>query len=298
MMRYFITGASGWIGGATAAALIAAGHEVTGLARSDESARALESAGVTPLRGELRDLDVLARGAAASDGVVHLGFIHDFSDFAAAGRVEHAAVTALGDALAGSDRPLIVASGMAGAVSGRPLVETDVSPMVGIDSPRGGSENLALGYAGRGVRAMAVRFAPTVHGAGDHGFTAELVRVARATGTAAYIGDGVNAWAAVHRTDAAAVVCGALEQGAAGERFHAAAEEGIATRDIAAAIGAGLGLPVTSVTTEDAAGHFGWIARFFATDMPASSVLTRERLGWAPTGPTLLDDLQAGRYFD
>jgi nucleoside-diphosphate-sugar epimerase len=291
-MRVFITGASGWIGSATAAALVAAGHEFTGLARSDASAAAVEAAGGTALRGELRDLDVLARGASEADAVVHLGFIHDFSDFAAAGRVEHAAVTALGDALAGSGRPLIVASGMAGgATPGQLLLETDASPYVGVDSARGGSENLALAYADRGVRGMAVRFAPTVHGAGDHGFLAELVRVARATGAAAYVGDGANRWAAVHRSDAAAVVRGALERGEAGDRFHAAGEEGVPTREIAEWIGAGIGVPVISVAPEEAAGHFGWIGRFFALDMVASSALTRQRLDWSPTGPTLRDDL-------
>jgi nucleoside-diphosphate-sugar epimerase len=296
-MRVFVTGASGWIGSAASAELRAAGHDVTGLARSDASAAALEAAGVTPVRGELRDLDILAAQAGASDAVVHLGFIHDFSDYDGAGRVERAAVTALGDALVGSDRPLVIASGVAGARPGHTLVETDESPFVGAESPRGGSERLALQYAERGVRAIAVRFAPTVHGTGDHGFTAVLVGIAREKGVSAYVGDGANVWPAVHRLDAAVVVRGALERGAAGSRFHAVAEEGVPTREIAEAIGAGLGLPVESVAPDESSAHFGWLGRFFSGDLRTSSALTRERLGWTPTHPTLIDDLESGAYF-
>lgn len=296
-MRIFITGASGWIGSAAAAELITAGHEITGLARSDASAAALVAAGVTPLRGDLRDTRALRAGAEAADGVLHLGFIHDFSDYVGAGRVERAAVMTLGDTLAGSDRPLVVASGVAGARPGHTLVETDASPFDSEESPRGGSENVALAYAERGVRAMAVRFAPTVHGPGDHGFVAELVRIARATGVSGYVGDGANVWPAVHRRDAASLVRRALEQGSAGSRFHAVAEEGVPTREIAEAIGRGLGIPVDSVAAEDATEHFGWLGRFFSGDLRTSSGLTREQLGWTPTHATLIDDLDSGVYF-
>ncbi len=296
-MRVFVTGASGWIGSAASAELIAAGHEVTGLARSDASVAALEAAGVTPLRGDLRDLDALRTGAESSDAVVHLGFIHDFSDYAGAGLVERDAVRALGDALTGTDRPLLVASGVAGARAGHTLVEADASPFHGEQTPRGGSENLALEYADRGVRAIAVRFAPTVHGEGDHGFAATLVAIAREKGAAAYIGDGANVWPAVHRLDAAVVVARALEEGAPGSRLHAIAEAGVPTKDIAEAIGRGLGVPVVSVSSEDAPDHFGWIARFFGADLRTSSARTRAALDWTPTHPTLLEDLDGGSYF-
>jgi nucleoside-diphosphate-sugar epimerase len=296
-MHIFITGASGWIGSAAAAELIAAGHEITGLARSDASADALVAAGIAPLRGDLRDTETLRAGAETADGVLHLGFIHDFSDYVGAGLVERAAVTTLGDALAGSDRPLVVASGVAGARPGHTLVETDASPFDTEESPRGGSENVALVYAERGVRAMAVRFAPTVHGSGDHGFMAELVRIARATGVSGYVGDGANVWPAVHRRDAASIVRRALEHGSAGSRFHAVAEEGVPTRDIAEAIGRGLGLAVEPVAAEDAADHFGWLGGFFSGDLRTSSTLTRRELGWSPTHPTLIEDLDSGVYF-
>lgn len=296
-MRIFITGASGWIGSASASELTAAGHEVSGLARSAESADALVAAGITPVRGELRDVDILTTAAAASEGVLHLGFIHDFSDYLGAGLVERAAVTALGDALAGSGRPLVIASGVAGARPGHTLVETEVSPFSGPESPRGGSENLALEYADRGVRAIAVRFAPTVHGPGDHGFTAALVGIAREKGVSAYVGDGSGVWPAVHRLDAAALVRSALEKGAPGSRFHAVAEEGVPTREIAEAIGRGLGLPVVSVSQDDAAQHFGWLGRFFGSDLRSSSALTRAELDWTPRHPTLVEDLDSGAYF-
>ncbi len=296
-MNIFVTGASGWIGSASSAELIAAGHRITGLARSDASAAALEAAGITPLWGDLQDIDTLRAGAEASDGVLHLGFIHDFSDYLGAGRVERAAVATMGDALAGSDRPFVIASGVAGARPGHTLIETEASPFSGEDSPRGGSENVALAYADRGVRAVAVRFAPTVHGAGDHGFMAELVRIARQKGVSGYVGDGENVWPAVHRLDAASAVRIAVERGAAGSRVHAVADEGVPTREIADAIGRGLGLPVVSVPAADATAQFGWLGRFFAGDMRTSSVLTRESLGWTPTHPTLIEDLDSGVYF-
>jgi nucleoside-diphosphate-sugar epimerase len=295
LMKVFITGATGWIGSAVAADLIAAGHTVTGLARSDANVDTLEAAGVRPHRGELHDLDSLRTGAADADAVIHFGNLHDFSDMAESGRVERAAVQTFGDELAGTDRALVVASGMAQAAGGI-LRETDASPHIGPDAPRGGAEHLALSLAERGVRPIAVRFAPTVHGAGDHGFIAHLTGIAREKGVAGYPGDGVNRWAAVHRLDAARLVRLALEQAEPATVVHAVAEEGIATRDIAAAMGAALGVPAASIAPEDVAAHFGWIGMFFGLDMTGSSALTRERFGWTPTQPTLLEDLASGAY--
>jgi nucleoside-diphosphate-sugar epimerase len=295
-MRIFITGASGWIGSAVVPELLGAGHQVVGLARSAESAGILEAAGVEPLAGSLDDLDSLRAGAKDADGVVHLAFKHDFADYAGAGRTERAAVEALGDVLAGSDRPFLLASGLAGLAIGRVATEDDASQYVDADSPRGGSEALALSYADRGVRSVAVRFAASVHGDGDHGFVATLVGIARERRLAGYIGDGANRWPAAHRSDAARLVRLALEQSPAGSVVHAAGEEGIATREIAEAIGARYGLPVGPVPAERAEEHFGWLSRFIGLDIPASSGLTQQRLGWTPTGPGLLEDIAAGAY--
>lgn len=296
-MRVFVTGASGWIGSAVVPELLAAGHEVVGLARSDASAAAIEAAGAQVSRGSLDDLDSLRAGAADADGVVHLAFNHDFSDSQGAGRTERAAIETIAGELEGSGRPFLFASGLALLTPGRVATERDVSPYDGPDAPRGGAEPLALGYAGRGVRPVSLRFAPTVHGEGDHGFTAALVETARRTGVAAYIGDGENRWPAVHRLDAAHLVRLALGAAPAGSVVHAVGEEGVPTRRIAEAIGQGLGLPVASISAEEAADHFGWLARFFAVDIPASSAITQDALGWTPTHPTLLDDLAAGYYF-
>ncbi len=295
-MRVFITGASGWIGSAVTAEVQRAGHEVLGLARSDESAATLRAAGADVHRGSLDDLDSLRAGAAAADGVIHLAFKHDFDDYAGAGRTERAAVEALGTTLEGTDRPLLVASGVAGLAGGRLATEHDRPPVTGPDAPRGDSEGLALSFAGRGVRAVSIRFAPTVHGDGDHGFVAVLVGIASARGRSGYVGGGENRWPAVHRDDAARLVRLALEQAPGGTVVHAVAEEGIATRSIAAAIGRHVDVPVVSVAAADVTAHFGWIGRFFSMDMPTSSAITRADLGWTPTGPTLLEDLTAGVY--
>jgi nucleoside-diphosphate-sugar epimerase len=256
----------------------------------------VEAAGALPLRGELDDLQSLRAGAEEADAVIHLAFKHDFTDYAGAGRTERAAVETIGAALKGSDRPLLLASGMAGAGTGQVLTELDASPHVGPDSLRGGSERLALDLAEDGVRSVALRFAPTVHGPGDHGFVATLVRIARERGAAGYVGDGGNRWPAVHRLDAARMVALALEKAPAGSRVHAVAEEGIPTREIAEAIGRSMSLPVVSVAPGDAAEHFGWLGAFYARDIPASSDLTRGLLGWTPMHPGLLDDLAAGHY--
>jgi nucleoside-diphosphate-sugar epimerase len=295
-MRVFLTGASGWIGSATVDELLAAGHEVVGLARSDASTAALLAKGAQVRRGDLDDLDSIRAGAADAEAVVHLANKHDFANPAVSNSAERGAVAAIGDMLEGSGRPFLIASGIVALASGRPADEGDASPFHGVDSPRGGSENLALEYVARGVHSVSVRFAPTVHGAGDHGFIAVLVGIAREKGVAGYVGDGANRWPAVHRSDAARLVRLGLEKAPAGSRLHAVAEEGVATREIAEAIGRALGVPARSIAAEAAPAHFGWIGGFFGMDAPASSALTQELLGWSPSGPTLLEDLAAGAY--
>jgi nucleoside-diphosphate-sugar epimerase len=295
-MHVFVTGASGWIGSATVDELLAAGHEVTGLARSGASAAALQAKGVHVRRGDLDDLASIRAGAEAAEAVIHLANKHDWSNPAASIAAERAAVQTIGDALAGTNRPFLLASGVAGLTRGRPASEDDPSPFHGPESPRGGSENLAFEYIDRGVHTVSLRFAPTVHGAGDHGFIAIIAAVAREKGVSGYPGDGTNRWAAVHRSDAARMVALGLAKAPAGARLHAVAEEGVPTRDIAEAIGRALGLPVTSIAPDDVQDHFGWIGTFFSMDLAATSAMTRELLGWAPTGPTLIDDIDAGGY--
>ncbi len=292
-MRVFVTGASGWVGSAVTRDLIAAGHEVLGLARSDESARTVAAAGAEVHRGALDDLDGLKRAAAACDGVIHAGFVHDFANFAASCAIDKAAIEALGAALEGSGRPLLVSSGMS-TPPGRLGTEDD---SIAVVLPRK-SEEVALSMVARGVRAMVVRLAPSVHGDGDHGFVATLVRSARKEGFATYIGDGENRWPAVHRFDAARIYRLALEKGASGARFHGVAEEGIPIRAIAEAIGRRLNVPAVSKTPEEAGALLGFIGRILAMDLPASSALTQQRIGWRPTGPGLIADLDTGRYFD
>ena len=295
-MRVFVTGASGWIGSATVDELLAAGHEVTGLARSDASAAALAAKGAGVRRGDLDDLASIRAGAEAAEAVIHLANKHDWSDMAGTAAAERAAVQTIGDVLTGTGRPFLFASGVAGLIQGKPATEDDASPFHGPDSPRGGSENLAFEFAGRGVRSVALRFAPTVHGTGDHGFIAVIAAVAREKGVSGYPGDGANRWAAVHRSDAARLVALGLAKAPAGARLHAVAETGVSVRDIAEAIGRTLGLPVTSIATDDVQDHFGWIGTFFSMDLAATSTQTRELLGWQPTGPALIEDIDAGAY--
>lgn len=295
-MHVFVTGASGWIGSAAVDELLADGHSVTALARSDASASALEAKGVRVQRGDLDDLDGLRRGADAAEAVLHLANKHDFTNPAVSNAAERAAVQTFGDALAGTDRPFLFASGIAGMAQGRPATESDASPHHGPDSPRGGAENLALEFVDRGVRVVSLRFAPTVHGAGDHGFIAVITATARQHGFSGYPGDGANRWAAVHRSDAARLVALALAKAPAGARLHAVAEEGVPTREIAEEIGRALGLPAASVAPDDAASHFGWIGGFFGAEMSAMSGATQELLGWVPSGPTLVEDIAAGAY--
>lgn len=295
-MKVFVTGASGWIGSATVDELTGAGHEVVGLARSDRADAALKARHAGVLRGDLDDLDALRRGAAGADAVVHLANKHDWANPAESNRAERAAVETLAEALTGTDRPFLLAAGVAGLAEGRPGVETDRSRAVGPDSPRGGAENLALDHVARGVRTISARFAPTVHGTGDHGFIAYLVATAREKGVSAYVGDGSAAWSAVHVSDAARLVRLGIEQAPAGTILHAVAEEGVPSRAIAEAIGRATGLPVTSVDPAGAVAHFGFLGTFFGMDMSTSAACTRELLSWSPTGPTLIEDLDNGAY--
>jgi nucleoside-diphosphate-sugar epimerase len=295
-MRVFVTGASGWIGSAVLDELLAAGHKVTGLARSDASAAALDAKGAQVRRGDLDDLESIRAGAEETDAVIHLANKHDWSNLAASNAAERAAVQTIGDALVGTDRPFLLASGFGALTPGRPSTEVDASPFHGPDSPRGGSENLALEFVDRGVRSVSLRFAPTVHGTADHGFIAAIAAVARQKGVSGYPGDGTNRWAAVHRVDAARLVTLALDKAAAGTRLHAVTEEGVPTREIAEAIGRAFDLPVTSITADNVEDHFGWIGTFFAMDISATSTATRQLLDWTPTGPTLIEDLDAGAY--
>jgi nucleoside-diphosphate-sugar epimerase len=294
-MRIFVTGASGWIGSAVVPELLNAGHTVLGLARSDAAAVSVAALGAEVQRGDLDDLDGLRAAAAASDGVVHLGYNHDFSRMAAAAQTDLAAINVIGEALEGTHRPFVIASGLLGLSSGRPATEQDL-PDPGMH-PRVAGAQAALSYATRGVRPLVVRFAPTVHGPGDHGFVATLVDIAREKGVSGYINDGSNRWSAVHRLDAASLLRLAIDGAPAGAALHASAEEGVPTRAIAEAIGRGLDLPVVSIPADRAGGHFGWMARFFGADATASSSATRQLLGWNPVQPGLLADLEVGHYF-
>ena len=294
-MLVFITGATGFVGRAVTARLLAEGHEVLGLARSDAKAAALEQAGARPIRGDLADTALLAATAGSADAVIHLGFSHDFSNYLGAAELDRAAITAMGNQLAGSNKPLLVTSGTAMLAGGRLISEDDMAPT---GRPGRVSEGTALDFVAHGVRVSVLRLPPTVHGDNDHGFVAALVGVARDKGVSAYVGSGDNRWSAVHVGDAANAFVLALSKGVAGARYQPIGEQGIAMRSIAATIGERLGLPVRSIAPEDAAAHFGWIANFAQLDVPASSALTRQRLGWAPKGPTLLDDLANSTYFD
>ncbi|SDT31364.1 SDR family oxidoreductase [Actinoplanes derwentensis] len=295
-MHVFLTGAGGWIGSHTVDELLANGHRVTGLARTGASAAALQAKGAAALPGDLDDLAALQRGASGADAVVHLANKHDWANPAESNRAERAAVQAIAEALTGTGRPFVFASGLASLAHGRPSNENDPSPSHGPDSPRGGAENLAFEHVAQGVRSVAARFAPTVHGTGDHGFISYLVATARRTGVSGYVGDGGTAWSAVHVHDAARLVRLALEQAPAGTRLHAVAETSVLSRDIAAAIGRFLNVPVKPIEESEAVAHFGFLGRFFGMDMTSTSDLTQAAFGWTPTGPTLLEDIAAGAY--
>jgi nucleoside-diphosphate-sugar epimerase len=294
-MRVFVTGATGFIGSAVVRELIGAGHQVTGLARSGEAAAALSAAGVGVHRGSLADLDSLGAAAAAADGVIQTGYNHDFADIPGAAQTDRLAITALGDALAGSERPLVVAAGIP-MVPGRAIItEQDAAPDSG-SHPRV-SEQAAMPFAERGVRVSVLRMPPSVHGERDHGFVPILIGIARDKGLSAYVGDGANHWPAVHQLDAAALFRIALEAAPAGTRLNAVGDEGVPFRDIAGVIGHQLDLPVTSISREEADGHFGWFAFFASLDERASSTRTERRFGWRSTMPGLIADLEEGHYF-
>ncbi|GGR02993.1 SDR family oxidoreductase [Deinococcus ruber] len=294
-MRVFVTGASGFIGSAVVPELLAAGHQVLGLARSEESAHALVAAGAEVQRGSLADLDSLRSGAEASDGVLHLAYIHDFSQIAAAAQADRQAIAALGGVLEGSGRPLVIASGVLGLATGRVATERD-TPDQAIH-PRMAAAQATLDLAAHNVRSSVVRLAPTVHGEGDHGFIAVLIGIAREKGVSGYIGDGSNCWPTVHRFDAARLFRLALEQAPAASVLHGVAEEGVPLRAVAEVIGRHLNLPVVSVPPEQAGEHFGWLGMFLGADVPTSNALTRELLNWQPEHPGLLEDLEQGHYF-
>ncbi|MFJ4681802.1 SDR family oxidoreductase [Streptomyces sp. NPDC088789] len=296
-MRVFVTGATGFIGSAVVPELLAAGHTVVGLARSDRAAAAVTAAGARPFPGALDDLDGLRRAADAADGVIHTAFIHDFATYTDSVRIDARAVTAMGEALAGSDRPLVVASGTAGPVQGRVVTEEDAADPGAPGALRAPSEQATLALAGRGVRASVVRLPPSVHGRGDHALVPVLISIAREQGVSGYLGDGANRWPAVHRLDAARLFRLALEQAPAGARLHAVDDEGVPFRELAEAVGKGLGLAVASVPPEDAHAHFGWLGALAGMDVPASSARTRGLVGWRPERPGLLADLAEGHYF-
>lgn len=298
-MHVFVTGGSGQTGPAVVSELLAGGHTVTALARSDTAAARLRALGATPHRGSLDDLDSLRGGAEAADGVLHMAYGGDFSDLDDMARRDRTAIETLGGPLEGSGRPLVVTSGTLVLPEGRVGGERDAPDEAGLAAFRVAGERACLDLAARGVRAVVVRLATTVHGPGDHGFVPMLVATARRTGVSAYVGDGANRWPAVHRGDAAVLFRLALEKAPAGGVLHGVDESGVTLRSVAEAIGRGLGLPAASVTAEEAVTHFGnpFMARVYAFDGPASSARTRELLGWSPRRPTLIEDLTHGDYF-
>ncbi len=305
-MRVLVTGGSGWIGSAVVPELLAAGHQVVGLARSDASRAVLEAAGADAIAGDVDDLDGLRRAAAESDGVIHLAFKHDLAfsgHFDGAVAADRRAIETVGDALATSDRPFVIASGVLGLAPGRVVTEEDgrehgsTAESLAVQG-RMANARLVLSLASRGIRSCVLRLPPSVHGKGDNGFVPTQIAIARERGASGYVGAGANRWPAVHRTDAARLFRLAVENASAGSVLHAVADEGVPVHTIAEIIGRHLDLPVVPIASEQAGEHFGWLAGFLAANGPASSEQTRRTLDWQPTGPGLVDDLDEGHYFD
>ena len=299
-MRVFVTGAAGWVGRHVVKELQSHGHQVLGLARSDANIATLTALGAEVHRGSLEDLDSLKQAAAQCDGVIHCGFVHDFSRFQEVCAIDRAAIDAIGEALEGSNKPAVFTFGTLGTVPtpGRAGTEEDPGQTAGMAGMRAGNEQAVMAWAGKGVRATLVRLPPTVHGTGDAGFVPMLIGLARKNGMSIYVDDGQSRWPAVHVLDAARVYRLALEKGQAGARYHAVAEEGVHTKDIAEAIGRGLQVPVESKSSAEAPAFLQFLGHFFALDGPSSSRLTQERLGWKPTEVGLVEDIKQGHYFD
>ncbi|KAM0750230.1 NAD(P)-binding protein [Meredithblackwellia eburnea MCA 4105] len=300
-MQIFLTGASGWVGRHVAQKLKAAGHSVHGLARSPAAVEALTKAGVTPVVGDLEDLEVIKKAAAESDGVIHCGFVHDFSRFVEVCAIDRAVITAIGETLEGSNKPFIITSGTAVTTGAGDAPLTELDRPATSYNPRYEAEGLALGFKDKQVRSMVIRLSPSVHGDGDHGFVAVLAGAAKTHKRSIFVGEGANRWPAVHVVDAASLYVLALEKGVAGSIYHAVHDTGVATKDIAFAIGEGAGVPTVSLVAGSAevSTHLGFLEMFFAgLDNPASSEITRKELGWVPTESTLLGNLKEGAYFD
>ena len=296
-MKFFITGASGWIGSAVTRELLAHGHDVVGLARNDDSAARVAALGAEVFRGSLDEPEGLRAPAGEADGVIHLAFNHDFSAHELAIATDRAVMEAILDTLTGTEKPFVFASGVLGRGEGAVATEDMVIDYGRLPSPRGLNEEFAFSYAEKGMRPVAVAFAPTVHGDGDHGFIASYVAMDRAAGVSGYVGDGSNTWPAVNRADAAALVRLAAEKAPAGVVLHAVAEEGVSHLAIAEAIGRGLDLPVRAFVEDEVAPQFAWLARFLTVNAMASSAITQQLMGWAPAHPGLIEDLEAGYYF-
>jgi nucleoside-diphosphate-sugar epimerase len=296
-MLVFVTGASGFVGSAIVKELLAAGHQVLGLVRSDKAAQQLKATGAEVLLGDVNDLALIAQGATQCDAVIHTAFNHDFSQYKANCEADRVVIEAFGEALAGSGKPLVITSGVGLLNYGRLVTEDDVLPAGADVIPRAASEEAAATVAAQGVNVYTVRLPPSVHGAGDHGFVPMVIDLARNKGQSAYVGEGNNHWPAVHRTDAAVLYRLIVEKQPALKTLHAVAEEGVPFLQIAEAIAEGLHLPVTSKTSDEAAAHFEWFAHFAAIDCPSSSQKTRDALGWDAKGVGLIEDINTAGYF-